>query len=125
MGETVQLAISDAAFRDELMRMLSASDGAEVVCVDNPDPARSGVLVVDPEHLNRLALPLPRPERVVVVTDDSPGHMEDTLDHAWRAGVHSVVSTREPVGTAVLAVLSARLRMVKQLPSQRKERRLP
>lgn len=125
MPETVQLAISDATFRDALMHMLSDSDGSDVVCVDDPDPARNGVLVVDPEHLNRLALPLPRPERVVVVTGDTPGNMEDTLDHAWKAGVHSVVSSKEPVGTAVLAVQSARLRLAKQLPSQRTERRLP
>lgn len=125
MQEIIQLALNDAAYRDVLMRTLSVSVPGDVVCVDDPDPRASGVLVLDLEHLDRLPQPLPRAERVVLVTSDRPSQTADTLDHAWRAGVHSIVSAQDPVSTTVLAVLSARLRAVQQLPMQKTERRLP
>jgi hypothetical protein len=109
--DTIQIAISDTPYRAALERILLNNTPCEVLCVEDPDQDRSGVLVVDPEHLSRLPLPLARPERVVLVADRS----DDCLARAWDAGVNSVVNNREPLNTAVLAILSARLRTPKAL----------
>jgi hypothetical protein len=109
--DTIQIAINDASYRAALQRVLSENAPCDVVCVEQPDPDTSGVMVVDSEHLDQMALPLRRPERVVLVAHDHP----ESLARAWDAGVNSVVYDRDPLNTAVLAVLSARLRLVKAI----------
>jgi hypothetical protein len=109
--ETIQIAINDASYRFALQRMLSENVTCDVVCVEQPDEDAGGVVVVDSDHLDRMALPLHRPEGVVLVAHDGP----ESLARAWDAGVNSVVFDRDPLNTAVLAVLSARLRMVKAI----------
>ena len=108
--DRIQIAISDEGYCAALRRALAACSAGDVVCVDEPDTALPGVLVVDLEHLMRLALPLKWPERFVLVSHDDPSGRDRTLDRAWQAGVRSVVSDRDPVNTAALAVISARLR---------------
>jgi hypothetical protein len=80
------------------------------VCVDELDQASSGVLVLDSDHLDRMRQPIRQPERVVLVAHKNP----DSLARAWDAGVNSVVYDRDPLNTAVLAILSARLRAPKK-----------
>ena len=97
MMEKVQIAISDPTYRTALRNMLATNVSGEVICVEEPDVESQGVLVVDPEHLDRLPQPLARPERVVLVTRDKPSRLSAMLERAWEAGVHSVVSTQDPV----------------------------
>lgn len=120
MKDTVQIAISDAAYRTTLRQVLATSVSGDVVCVDEPDSDVQGVLVVDPEHLERLPHPIRRPERVVLVTECKPSYCATTLGQAWDAGVNSVVSTQDPVYMVVLAVMSANLRSSKALPAPRR-----
>src|SRR5688500_16477915 len=103
--ETIQLAIANAPYAS-VLRHLLLRNGAEVVCVDTPDPNREGVMVLDPEHLEMLRFPLKKPERIVLIARKEPRH----LSRAWDVGVHSVVFESDPMDTAVLAVMSARLR---------------
>ena len=70
----------------------------------------AGVLVLDAEQLDRLAVPLDNPERVVLITKNDPR----ALSRAWEAGVNSVVFDKDPLNTTVLAVMSARLRSQKK-----------
>jgi hypothetical protein len=120
MIEKVQIAISDPGYRATLRQMLATSVSGEVLCVEDPDVASQGVLVVDPEHLDRLPFPIQRPERVVLVTRDKPSRLSAMLERAWEAGVHSVVSTQDPVYMVALAVMSANLRVAKALPPRRR-----
>lgn len=104
--ETVQLAISDAAYATALRELLERSGAARVVLVRVPDPKREGVIVVDSHTLGCLALPLERPERFVLITRNEP----EQLSKAWNAGIRSVVFCDDPLNTAVLAILAAGLR---------------
>jgi hypothetical protein len=122
MMQKVQIAISDPAYRATLSQMLASSVTGDVTCVDDPDVASQGVLVVDPEHLDRLPQPIQSPERVVLVTRDKPSRLSATLERAWEAGVHSVVSTQDPIYMVALAVMSANLRVAKALPPRRTKR---
>jgi hypothetical protein len=114
--DRIQIAMSDTPFRSALCRMLTSSASCEVICVEEPDTASGGVLVVDTDHLKRLPLPLRQPERVVLVTHDEPGMLGQKLSQAWEAGVHSVVYDRDPLSTVVLAILAAKLRATKTKP---------
>ncbi|MBI4877299.1 MAG: hypothetical protein HY822_21950 [Acidobacteria bacterium] len=104
--ETVQVAIGDASYGAALRELLAQDRSWEVVCVDRPDPARGGVMVLDMEHLDLLPRPVPAPERVVLVARNDPAE----LGRAWEAGVSSVLTDKDPLSMAVLAVLAARLR---------------
>ncbi len=107
--ETIQVAIANTPYAAALRELLTRNGNWEVVCVDTPDPARGGVLVVDPEHLDRLSAPLACPERVVLIARNEPR----CLARAWEAGVNSVVFDKDPLNTAVLAIMAARLRIAK------------
>ena len=63
-------------------------------------------MVLDMEHLDRLPQPISSPEREVLIARNDPEEMA----RAWEAGVHSVLTDRDPMNTAVLAVMAARLR---------------
>lgn len=103
---SIQLALSNTELTDTLRTQLVRSSGFPVRCVDCPDPADGGVIVVDPEHFQTLHAPIAHPERVVLITSDDPS----LLKSAWEAGVNSVVFDRDTVQTLVLAILSACLR---------------
>lgn len=99
---SIQLALSDTAKAEALRSVLARSAKAPVVCVDQPDPALACAVVVDPEHLARLPVPLAHPERIVMV---APGD-EELLQAAWDLGVNSVVNEQDSVNTVVLAILA-------------------
>ena len=81
-------------------------DGGSADSVEFPDSDRAEVLVLDMEHLRRIPLPLPHPERVVLIA----GNRTADLEQAWIAGLESVVLRDDPISMAVLAILCARLR---------------
>jgi hypothetical protein len=106
--ETVQLSIANTNYAKALEETLKRNGAWEVRCVELPDPRIDGVLVVDSEAFERLPSSLPNPERVVLITRNDPAH----LSLAWEAGIVSVVFENDPINTAVLAILAARLRLI-------------
>lgn len=107
--DTIQVALADTPYAQALRELLLRNGACEVVCVESPDPGREGVLVLDTEHLERLSAPIPHPEKLVLIARNEPG----CLSRAWDAGVTSVVYDKDPLATAVLAVMAARLRASK------------
>ncbi len=101
----IQLALADPAYRSALQSLLERDAATSICCVENPDPAVAGVLVLDTEHLRRMPLPIRSPERIVLVV----GNRSDDLTTAWNAGLKCVVFREDPIGTAALAVLCAGL----------------
>lgn len=107
--EVIQMAITNTSYATALRSLLARNGHWEVECVELPDTRRDGLLVVDCDHLARLPMPLEHPERVVLVARKDPL----SLSRAWDAGVNSVVFDKDPLATAVLAVMAARLRVAK------------
>ncbi|MGE5567987.1 MAG: hypothetical protein ACM3S5_03025 [Rhodospirillales bacterium] len=107
--ETVQLTIADVHYAKALRDLLMRGGNREIRCVEQPDTNQGGVIVVDSEALSRLPLPLVHPERVVLITSNDPKH----LTQAWNAGIRSVVFNKDPLSTAVLAIMAAELRVPK------------
>ena len=106
MMQTVQLAIKDPAYRTALEHALFETGTWRVVSLAAPDPDRGGVIVLDAQALDGLEI-LQKPERVVLITQKDPQH----LARAWDAGIISVVFEDDPVSTAMLAIMSAGLRV--------------
>ena len=104
--ETIQVAITDAPYAAALREFLERSGSWEVLCVDRPDPDRDGVMVLDSVHLGLLRQPISNPERVVLIAGNDSGD----LARAWEAGVNSVITDKDPLNTAMLAIMAARLR---------------
>ncbi|MGQ9634414.1 MAG: hypothetical protein ACUVXB_09225 [Bryobacteraceae bacterium] len=107
--EIVQLAISNKAYATTLRDLLARNPGWRILMVDTPDLRMEGIIVVDSEALDRLATTIAKPERIVLITQKDAPH----LAKAWEAGIVSVVYDNEPVNTALLAVMAARLRVSK------------
>jgi hypothetical protein len=112
---TIQIAVSDQGYADNLSRVLGQSGAWEIVCVDVPDAARLGVVVVDEDALDLLPAPLENPERVVLV-DQGDGV---DLNRAFEMGIKSVVSSRDPLDTVLLAVMAADLRASRSMAAAR------
>lgn len=107
--QTVQLAIVDSGYEEALRDALVRSGPWHVESVEVPRPDEKCVLVMDEVCLNRMPLPLPYPERVVLLTRKDPAN----LSHAWDAGIVSLVSPDDPPGTVLLAIMAAALRVPK------------
>ena len=107
--DTVQVAITNTAYANSIRDLLIRNGAFKVLFVDRPELNRDGVMVLDSEHLELLPSPLPDPERIVLIARNDP----QSLTRAWEAGVNSVVYEKDPLNTAVLAILSARLRITK------------
>jgi DNA-binding NarL/FixJ family response regulator len=99
--------------------MLGQSGAWDIVCVEVPDAARVGAVVVDEDALERLPAPLENPECVVLV-DQGDGV---DLDRAFEMGIKSVVSSRDPLDTVLLAIMSADLRASRSMAGV--SRRMP
>lgn len=104
--EIVQITLTDASYASSLREMLERGGVREVRQVEAPDQGLDGVIVVDPDALDRLPFPLDNPERIVLITSNDPQH----LSSAWNAGIRSVVFSQDPLATAVLAIMAAELR---------------
>jgi hypothetical protein len=107
--QTVQLAIMDSVYEAALREALVRSGPWHVERVEAPRPGERCVLVMDEVYLNRVSLPLPYPERVVLLTRKDPVH----LSHAWDVGIVSLVSPDDPPSTVLLAIMAAALRVPK------------
>lgn len=110
--QTIQLAIADSAYEAALREALARSGPWHVESVDTPKPGERCVLVMDEVCLSRVSLPLPFPERVVLLTRKDPAN----LSHAWDAGIVSLVSPDDPPSTVLLAIMAAALRVPKPQP---------
>jgi phosphoglycolate phosphatase-like HAD superfamily hydrolase len=106
---TVQVALTDAVYREALEAALARAGVVEVQRVSRPDPHRPQVLVVDRDHLEMLRWPIEHPGRVVLIVGDQA----EDLSSAWEAGVRSVVGQSDALNTAVLAILGAMLNLPK------------
>jgi hypothetical protein len=107
--QKIQLAIADSAYEAALREALVRSGPWHVESVQIPRPAEKCVLVMDEARLNQVPLPLPYPERVVLLTRMDATH----LSNAWEAGIVSLVSPDDPPGTVLLAIMAAALRVPK------------
>ena len=107
--QTVQLAITDGRYEAAVREALARSCAWHIESVGVRDAAQDAVLVLDEAGLERLALPLANPERVVLITRKDP----QTLAEAWDAGIVSVVSDADPLNTILLAIMAAGLRVAK------------
>src|SRR5579871_2558693 len=107
--QKIQLAIADSVYEADLREALVRTGPWQVESVERPRPGDACVLVMDEACLNRMPLPLPFPERVVLVTRKDPAH----LSHAWDAGIVSLVSPDDPLSTILLAIMAAALRVPK------------
>jgi hypothetical protein len=110
--ETIQLAIRDLPYATALREALLRNAPWQVRCVELPNPDQEGVIVLDTAALERMERPIVDPERVVLITPNDPEH----LSNAWDAGIVSVVFEKDPVTTAMLAIMSARLRVPRTKP---------
>lgn len=109
MMQRVQLAITDPAHRAAVHDAVSHSCAWQVVAIDRPELAESGVLVLDEFAFARLPLPLSNPERIVLICRPDP----QLLAQAWDAGIVSVLSQDDSLNTVLLAIMAASLRVAK------------
>jgi hypothetical protein len=107
--EMIQLAITDNAYAAALRDLLVRTAGCKVMTVESPNTRAEGVVVLDSKALERLPSEIPNPERVVLITPNDPR----LLSRAWEAGIVSVVFDNDPMNTALLAIMAARLRVPK------------
>jgi hypothetical protein len=109
--QAVQLVLGDPVYAAGLRDALTRTGPWSIDFRDAPDPSRCCVLVVDEDAFDRMARPLPHPERVVLITRMDPPHLSD----AWDAGIVSVLSEQDPPGTVLLAIMAAALRVSRLL----------
>jgi hypothetical protein len=107
--QTVQFALADAVYSAVLRDALLHTGPWHVVPVADPDPSQKCVVVMDEDAFDRVPLPVPHPERVVLITRKDPQH----LSRAWDAGIVSVVSVDDAPNTVLLAIMAAALRVPK------------
>jgi hypothetical protein len=107
--ETIQVAIANASYATALRELLARNAGWRILSVEAPDPRIEGVIVVDSQSLDGLPRAMENPQRVVLITPNEAAH----LAKAWEAGIVSVVFEDDPINTAILAIMAARLRVTK------------
>ena len=110
---TVQLAIHDSTFAQSLRNLLLRDGTHRVLLVDTPNLKEEGVVVMEANGSENLALLNSQPERFVVITRKDTDH----LTRIWDAGVRHVVFQEDSPNTAQLAVIAAELRIPKQMVS--------
>jgi hypothetical protein len=111
--ETIQIAIANASYATALRDLLARNAGWRILSVEAPDLRIEGVVVVDTQALDRLPSVIENPQRVVLITPNEASH----LAKAWEAGIVSVVFADDPMNTAILAIMAARLRVTKSVRS--------
>ena len=107
--ETVQLAITNGTYATTLRELLARNAGWKALIVESPNTRAEGVIVLDTLALESLPSGFPNPERVVLITQNEP----QLLARAWEAGIVSVVFENDPMDTALLAIMAARLNVGK------------
>lgn len=105
--QLIQMAVSDSPFTAALQRELERNGEWLVARVDRPDLSLDGIVLVDEPVLDRIVTAIDNPERVVLICQSHSAE----LTEAWEAGIISVVFESDSPETAMLAVLSAALRV--------------
>ena len=105
--KTVQLAIPNTEFAQQLQNLLARDGTHRVYMVDRPDLRLDGVIVTDGNRIENLALLDSEPERFVVITRKA----SDYLSRIWDAGVRHVLFEGDSPSTAQLAIIAAELRL--------------
>lgn len=105
--QLIQMAVADNPFTAAVQQELERNGEWVVVRVENPDLSLDGIILVDEPVLERIVSAIPNPERVVLVCRNHSA----LLAHAWEVGIISVVFESDSPETAMLAVLSAALRV--------------
>ena len=105
--KTVQLAIGNTEYAQSLRNLLLRDGAHRVYLVDQPDLRLDGVVVIDGNRPENLALLDAEPERFVVITRKG----SDYLARIWDAGVRHVLFDGDPPNTAQLAIIAAELRL--------------
>ncbi len=109
--ETVQVAMSNGLFAKQLRTELERNTGWSVVEQQTPNLGRNGLVILDQQTLDRLVCPVSHPERIVLVTRNDPG----TLDEVWAKGIRSVVFETDSPRMAALAAMGLGIRLQAQL----------
>ena len=104
--KTIQLALRDTEYADELQNLLLKDGTHRVYLVDQPDLRLDGVIVIDGDE-DRLGLLEGEAERFVVITRKGSDH----LAHIWEAGARHVVFEGDAASTVHLAIIAAELRL--------------
>lgn len=105
--ETVQVALSDVLFANQVRAKLQNDSDWDVIEVQTPDLAHNGVVVLDQQALDGLRFPISRPERIVLITRNDSG----ILDHVWSRGIRSVVFDTDSPHLAALAAMGLMMRL--------------
>ena len=105
--KTVQLAIGNAEYAQSLRDLLLRDGTHRVYLVDFPDLRLDGVVVIESNRPENLALLDSEPERFVVITRKG----SDCLSRIWNAGVRHVLFEGDAPNTAQLAIIAAELRL--------------
>ena len=107
---TVQLAIRNQRYAAALAELLQKDGEHHVVFVDRPDLSVDGIMVVDGNRAENLALFEREPGRFVVIARKDA----ELLAKVWEAGVRHVVFEEDSAATALLSVIAAELRIPHQ-----------
>jgi hypothetical protein len=105
--KTIQLALHDSEYTQSLRTLLLRDGMHRVYMVDRPDLRLDGVVVVEGNQAEDLAVLDGEPERFVVITRKGSDH----LSRIWDAGVRHVVFEGDSPGTAHLAIIAAEMRL--------------
>jgi len=105
--KTVQLAMRDSDYAQSLRNLLLRDGSHRVYLVDRPDLRMDGVVVIDENRFQNLALLDSEPDRFVVITRKGTDH----LSKVWDAGIRHVVFEEDSPNTAQLAIIAAELRL--------------
>ncbi len=105
----VQISVHDQKYAQNLASLLQKDGSHDVVFVEKPDLAADGIIVVDGNRTETLAFFEAQPERFVVVTRKDAS----VLARVWDAGVRHVVFEDDAPSTALLAIIAAELRILK------------
>lgn len=105
--KTIQLAIGNTEYAQELRDLLLRDGTHRVYLVAVPDLRLDGVVVIDGNLPGNLAMLDSEPERFVVITHKG----SDSLSRIWDAGVRHVLFDGDPPNTAQLAIIAAELRL--------------
>jgi hypothetical protein len=105
--ETVQVALSDVLFANQVQAELQNNAGWNVKKAQAPDLAHNGVVILDQQTLDALRFSISRPERIVLVTRNDPG----ILQQVWSRRIRSVVFDTDGVDVVALAAMGAMMRL--------------
>ena len=102
---TVQIAIADRRYADQLRDLLVSDGTHRAYFVDTPNPRIDGVIVVDEDLVGDVAAHAVD-RCVIIARKDSK-----RLRSFFQAGVRHLVFASDPTATVRLAILAAELRL--------------